>query len=29
MTDLLIGIGVIVIWLVLQLVVFPRIGIPT
>jgi hypothetical protein len=29
MSDLLLVLGVLVVWLVLQLIVFPKLGVPT
>jgi hypothetical protein len=29
MTDIMIGIGIIAVWIVLQLYVFPKLGVPT
>ena len=29
MSDLLVGLVVLVVWLLLQLVIFPRMGVPT
>jgi hypothetical protein len=29
MTDIVIGLGIIAVWIVLQLYVFPKLGVPT
>jgi len=29
MSDLLIGIGIVAVWIVLQVFVFPKLGVPT
>jgi hypothetical protein len=29
MSDLIVGIGIVAVWIVLQVFVFPRLGVPT
>jgi hypothetical protein len=29
MSDLIVGIGIVTVWIVLQVFVFPRLGVPT
>jgi hypothetical protein len=29
MSDILIGVGIIAVWIVLQLYIFPKLGVPT